>query len=253
MLTVVCWKWKPLNPDFRSKFDATHVNTLYRMVERNYAKPFRLVCITDDPSGIEDRIETFPLWDTYRTVPSPLGLDYPACYARLVAFHPDFARIVGERFVSIDLDTVIVGDVTELWDREEDFVIWENNTFKNWLPGQTLAPDAETVVTPYNGSMWMMTPGARREVYDDFDPVHSPIKTHNAQLVGSDQAWIFYRLGPKEATWTKDDGVYAWRSHLRNRNYRLPTECRIVFFQGNEDPWTASAKKKAPWIVEHYC
>jgi hypothetical protein len=52
--------------------------------------------------------------------------------------------------------------------------------------------------------------------------------------------------------WTKDDGIYVWRTHLKNRNWRLPKDARIVFFQGNEDPWDTSAREKAPWIDEHY-
>lgn len=244
MLTVVCWKWEPLNPLYRSKFHAQNVNTLCNMVERHYRRPFRMVCITDDPRYIDGRIETIPLWDTFRDVPSPLGVDYPSCYARLLAFRPEFADLVGDRFVSLDLDCVITGDVTDLWDRREDFVIWENNTRPMGQPDKPL--------TPYNGSMWMMTPGARRQVYDEFDRTISPILTHNAGFVGSDQAWFAFCLGPNEATWTKEDGVYAWRSHLKNRDYRLPPNARIVFFQGQEDPWDQSARDKAPWIAEHY-
>jgi hypothetical protein len=246
MLTVVCWKWQPVNPLYRSKFNAGHVNVLFNMVKRNYRGPFRMVCITDDPTGITDRVIAVPLWDEFRHIPSPLGVDYPACYARLRAFDRDFSRIVGDRFVSIDLDCVIAGDITDLWSRSEDFVIWENNAFHGMSPGK------DKPITPYNGSMWMMAPGARQKVYSDFDPVYSPIHTHNAGFVGSDQAWMAYCLGPNEAVWTKEDGVYSWRSHMKNRNYRLPADARIVFFQGHEDPWDQSAHDKAAWIKEHY-
>ncbi len=236
MLKVICWKWKPQNPDFRSSFDAQSVNVLYSMVKRHYRRPFEMVCFTDDAANIDHHIRTIPVWDTYSDIVSPLGVSYPSCYRRLLAFRSDMEQIVGGRFVSMDLDCVITGDITPIWDRTEDFVIWH----------------AETRNTPYNGSMWMMDPGAREQVYDQFDPLTSPALTRKLDLCGSDQAWIAHILGPDEATWGKEDGIYVWRKHLKNRMWRLPTDARIVFFQGKEDPWDQSAIDKAPWILEHY-
>lgn len=236
MLRVICWKWKPNNPEFRSKFDANSVNVLRNMLERNYSGPFKLVCFTDDPVGIDRRVEVLPIWDNWANLVSPLGVGYPSCYRRLLAFRSDMEQIVGGRFISIDLDCVITGDITPIVEREEDFIIWH----------------AETRDTPYNGSLWMMNPGAREQVYTEFDPDKSPEETRALNIVGSDQAWFVHCLGPDEATWDKEDGIYVWRTHLRNRLWQLPDDARIVFFQGNEDPWEQSAIDKAPWILEHY-
>ena len=247
MLTIVCWKWEPLNPNYRSKFDASTVNTFRSMVERHYHGPHEVVCITDNPIGIDERVRIVPLWDDFRFVQSPLGVEYPACYVRLRAFDASMHSVLGNRFISVDLDCVITNDVTDLWNRREDFVIWENNTRPFTSPGTPLKP-----ITPYNGSMWMMNAGARQQVFSDFDPHKSPIETYNAGYVGSDQAWFAHCLGPKEATWKSLDGVYSWRQHMKNRMYMLPEDARIVFFQGGEDPWDQSARDKAPWIEEHY-
>jgi hypothetical protein len=146
------------------------------------------------------------------------------------------ADIIGPRFVSVDLDTVIVNDVRPLWNREEDFVIY----------GYPLKG------TPYNGSMWMMNAGAREKVYTDFHPVKSPYLAKHAGYRGSDQAWMCYALGPKEATWGYKDGVVAWRSDLKSRDYKLPPHARIAFFQGLTDPWNKEAQQRAPWIQQHY-
>lgn len=246
MLTVVCWKWEPLNPNYRSKFTSDHVNTFAKMVDRHYKGPHEIVCITDDPIGIDPSIRIVSLWNHFRTVPSPLGVDYPACYSRLYAFDHSMRHTLGERFISVDLDCVITGDVTDLWSRREDFIIWENNTRPASFAGMPLKP-----VTPYNGSMWMMNPGCRQQVFSDFDPAMSPIETHNAGYVGSDQAWFALKI-PGEATWGKQDGVYSWRKHMKNRMYFLPEDAKIIFFQGQEDPWDQSAIDKAPWILEHY-
>ena len=159
----------------------------------------------------------------------------PSCYRRLRLFAPDPGRWLGDRFVCLDLDTVIVGDMAPLWDRPEDFVIWKSSTSGN----------------PYNGSMFLMTPGARPQVWRDFDPVWSPINTRRAGLYGSDQAWIAYILGGSETTWTQKDGVLSFRLNVE-RQRTMPDHARIVFFHGNGDPWELPIQKRYPWVKAAY-
>jgi diadenosine tetraphosphatase ApaH/serine/threonine PP2A family protein phosphatase len=235
LLSVVCWKWQPM-AGYRSKFGAEHVNTFARMVRRHLHIPHEIVCVTDNSKGIAEDIRIVPLWSDFSQLASPHGGLNPSCYRRLRAFAGDMRWTLGERFVSVDLDVVIVDDVTPLWDRPEPFVIWGDQ-----LRG-----------TPYNGSMWMMDAGARSQVFNAFDPHTSPKKTLAAKLLGSDQAWISYILGPGEKTWTKNDGVLAFRTDIRRNHGKLPAGARIVFFQGNIDPWNPIATKLSPWIKEHY-
>jgi hypothetical protein len=206
------------------------------MVARHYRDPHRFICITDDALGLHPLVEVAPLPYVFAGISNPLGAEYPSCYRRLAAFRDDFRSIAGSRFVSVDLDVVIVREVTELWNRKEDVVFWES---------PLRPPD-------YNGSMFLATAGARRMLYDDFDPFWSPRKTRDARKLGSDQGWFSYRL-PGEAVWTtRKHGIYAWNPQLRNRGYRLPPDARMVFFPGVENPWHTSAKQKAPWINDHY-
>jgi len=234
MLSVVCWKWTP--PDtYERKFEARHVNILRSMVARHYHRRFEFICFTDNPRGIDPSIRIRPISDDFSTLESPLGKHYPSCYRRLRAFKPDFRSIVGPKFVSLDLDCVLVGDVTPLWDVDEEFVIWES-----MVRGQ-----------PYNGSMWLHKCGTRSEFWDDFHPIRSPVMAKKAGYVGSDQAWLSFK-SPHELVWTKRDGVVSWMNHCKNRGWRLPPDSRIVFFQGIESPWDVSARQKAPWIDLHY-
>jgi hypothetical protein len=151
-------------------------------------------------------------------------------------FHPDAAQWFGERFVSLDLDMVITGDLTPLWHRSEEIVFWGDT---NPLPG-----------SHYNGSMVLMTAGARPQVWTDFDPKRSPHLSLASKCFGSDQGWISYRLGKGEAKWTKADGVYSFRNELK-RTRELPSNARIVVFHGSTDPWSREAEHW-PWIREHY-
>jgi hypothetical protein len=234
-LTVVCWKWTP-ERNYRSEFSADTVNCLARMVKRHYPHPHRVVCVTDDPNGIDPDIGIVKLWPDLGQLTNPHGAHQPSCYRRLKAFSEEARNWFGDRFVSVDLDCVIVGDMTPLWNRTEDFIIWSGETDRRvWC----------------NGSMWMMTAGARRRVWDTFNPKRSPYEAKRAGFFGSDQGWIAHCLGRKEATWTIKDGVYSFRVHLKAGKVPLPDDARVVFFHGKYDPWH-SMPQRLPWVKEHY-
>lgn len=233
--SVVCFKWKPQLHGYRSTFGPAAVNALRRMVARHYPHPHRFICVTDDPRGLDAGIEVVKLWDDFAQIPSPHGRQNPSCYRRLKAFAPEMASILGERFVWMDLDTVVVGDLVPLFDRPEDFVIWGETDPRSF----------------YNGSMVLMTAGARRQVLDDFNPRTSPMTAKRAGKFGSDQGWISYRLGPGEATWGREDGVYSYRVHIHPHGNRLPDNARVVMFHGKHDPWDARTNQ-VPWVREHW-
>lgn len=234
MLSFVCWKWKP--PKFYEREFTSHaVNTLYKMVKRNYSGLFEFHCFTDDKEGLLRDVRAHDVPDTFGDLESPLGVHYPSCYRRLAAFSRDFADIVGPRFVSLDLDCVVVDKLDPLFERNDDIVFWESQ-----VPNQ-----------PYNGSMWLHRSGTRTQVIDKFHPYQSPRIAREAGFVGSDQAWFSYVL-PGEPTWTKQDGVVSWQTHCKNRGWQLPPGARIVFFQGQDSPWDARVQERGRWIKEHY-
>jgi hypothetical protein len=234
MLTFVTWFWKPM-AGYRSSFCAAHVNTLARMVDRHYTAPHRFLCVTDIPDGIDSRVEVLPAWNDYADIPSPHGGKQPSCYRRLRAFHPDAAQWFGTRFVSMDLDTVITGDLAPLVDRKEPFVIWGDTNPRSW----------------YNGSLFLLTAGARPKVWTAFNPQTSPSAAKRAGKFGSDQGWISHCLGDGEATWSTSDGVYSYRVHIKPKGDVLPKNARIVNWHGVVDPWSYHAQQ-IPWVKEHY-
>lgn len=236
MISVICWRWTP-PVGYRSTFGPETVNTLRRMVARHYPHPHRFLCVTDDPRGIDGDIEIVPDRCDFADLPSPHGGRNPSCYRRLRMFHPDAAQWFGQRFVSMDLDAVISGDLTPLWHRDEDIVMW----------GDT------NPTTYYNGSMLLMTAGARSKVWTSFNPRTSPVRAKRAGQFGSDQGWISYCLGPYEAKWTRRDGVYSFRNELmKERRTALPVDARVVFFHGAYDPWNVRVQSDYPWIRQHY-
>lgn len=213
---------------------------MQRMVKRHYPHPHRFICVTDDLQNpdFSSEVELVRLWREFETLENPSYRGGPNCYVRLRAFSAEFEQIAGARFVSMDLDCVVTADLRPLWDREDDFVAWGAPT-----------PRGPAI----NGSMWLIRSGARREVYDTFNPRISPRRSNAAGCRGSDQGWIQYVLGRHQPMWTAQHGVYSYKFDLlRNHGGRLPANARVVVFHGKPDPWDADALNKSPWIAEHY-
>jgi hypothetical protein len=240
--SVVCFKWKPVLADARFSFGPETVNVLKAMVRRHYRRDVRFICVTDDASGIDQDVEIVPLWTDYADLMSPHGGRNPACYRRLKSFSAEIASVFGQRFVTLDLDCVITGDMRSVWDRPEDFIMWGDT---NPQPG-----------SHYNGSMIQMTAGSRRKVWETFDPVKSPRQAKQAGCYGSDQGWISYCLGPGEAKWTKADGVFSFRNHFQQGGNhmnlgKLPDHAKIIFFHGRVKPWSREAEQ-VPWVSQFW-
>lgn len=241
-LSILCWRWQsPVG--YRSTFAPETVYALKEMLRRHLHMPYRLICITDKPEEIKG-VETMRLWDEGREIPSPFGRHNPSCYVRLKVFAPDAGKYFGPRLVSIDLDTVIVNDITPLFERDDEFVIWGESAKERERWGE--APKQY-----YCGSMWMLKTGTRPLVWTEFDPHVTPLKAKLAGCFGSDQGVIAYTLGPNEATWGRKDGVYSWRKHIHPKGGALPPEARITFWHGKMDPWSA-AGQKYKWVRDSY-
>ena len=232
MITLVSWLWK--QQGYPIRYTAKHVNIWANMVERHITIPHRLLCITDDPTGID--IPTLPLWN-FEEIESPKwpGRCRPQAYRCLRMFDKEVGLTIGARFCSMDLDCVITGSLDSILNRTEDFLIL-------WSPQERNC---------YNSSLIIMDAGARQRVWDRFTP-YSAITASDLYL-GSDQAFIRYVLGPNETTLWNRDGIYQfYHSPGIRQSKAIPIDCRIVFFAGNRTPWDPSIKVTQPWVLKHY-
>lgn len=223
-LLVMTWLWR--QEGGRVEFTAEHVNIWAAMVRRHCSLDIEIACVTNLPEGIDPSIRIIEppgFYDDLKT--SRWRGGRPSCYRRLSMFRSDAADLFGaERFVSMDLDCVIGGNIDSILDRPEDFVICGPSQIgARWL---------------YNGSMMMMTAGARPSVYDEFTPEDAEMASR--RFVGSDQAWIAYALGDGEAIWTADHGVVRW-----NGDRSGP----LMYFPGHIKPWHCLADH---FVGEHY-
>lgn len=226
MITFVCWLWG-------DRYNAEHVNTLARMIRRHYPGSHRVVCVTNTGAGVSPSIDLVADREDFAAVPSPHGGNAPSCYRRLRLFEKDSGLTFGDRIVSIDLDCVITGDLSPLFEfRREEVVGWQDPIYGNQL----------------NGSLLLLRAGSRPQVWEEFDPIASPRFARDVGYRGSDQAWLSHWLRD-EPRWTRDDGVYSFR--VDRCAARLPADSRIVFFHGRTKPWDAEAQRVA-WVRHHY-
>ncbi len=232
MLTVVTFLW--FEPDGRHNhlyvYDAGYVNRLRSMLGRHLHLPHELVCVTDDAAGIDPRVRIVPMPAEVR------GL--PGFFQRLILFRPDAAEIFGKRTLLMDLDVVILRDITPLVDRPEDFVAWEPRLY-HMNKGQ---------YSRYNGGFILMNAGARPQVWQQFslEQAQRVLSTKHEGCV-DDQSWISHILGPDEAVWPWDGDVRSVRATS------TPEAARVVFFNGPRSPSMAEMQAEYPWIVKHWC
>lgn len=251
MITFVLWLWSGKTMgDGRVDYVADHVNRAASMIARNVTLPHEVVCVTDMPADIAPWVRIVPMWSDL----AELG----KCYRRLKVFAPAMRSVLGERIVSMDLDTVITGNIDHLFAGDEPFKIWGD---------PSRHPD-----TPYCGSLFMLTPGHRPDVFSAFDPaVALSLRAGDRLRIGSDQAWMAHMI-KGAPTWGKRDGVYSFRLDIKlkvpirgqgriagrggatqvMRNGDLPPGARIVFFHGLEDPSQTHLHVHHKWILEHW-
>ena len=204
-----------------------------------------MVCVTDDPTGIE--IETFPLWSDLNDFGNPSGKHLPSCYRRLKLFsslvQSEMDIQYDSRVVWIDLDVVFVRDVTPMFEKFK----FSDAPFVGWKGVGAHQP------TVYNGTLVMFRAGRVGHLWRDFDPKTSPQATIKARYFGSDQGWISYKMAGQAPGWSTTDGILSYSRDARpSRVVGIPPYARIISFNGKAKPWDAEVQRRSPWILDHW-
>ena len=107
MMTVATVYYQGVNvPSFSRCYTPQWVDRLYRGVARHAPEPFRFVCLTDDKYAFAEPIEQQPLLTRAWSL---------AC--------KQLYGIEADRLLLCGLDTVIVGDLTDLWAYRGDLAV----------------------------------------------------------------------------------------------------------------------------------
>lgn len=203
------------------------------MVKKHLTLPHEFVCITDKP-------ELFDLDSDIRAVAMDTSAHAPGkLFAKLWTFAPEAKEIVGKRILQLDLDTIIVGNIDAIVDRDEELVLWRNPARVPWEN-----PTKNRAL--YNTSIVLHTAGSLPHYWGDFDP--------SRPMVRDDQAWISMLAGLSMPYWDATDGLYRIArgdTPGSGVNGHLPDNARIVFAPGSEGKFDHPRVRDAnPWIAD---
>lgn len=245
MLHVILWKWVQSN--FRETYSYKHVNIVANMLRNFTTIPMRVICITDDPYGIDSPTIVFPLWKEHDNVANATGRHLPSCYRRLKLFDRATQESLeieeGDRVVSLDLDSIIVQPLDEFWKSLDE----HNGIFAGWGVRGTYH---ELV---FNGSFWSFKAGSHlQHVWSSFDPRISPRETLAKGFLGSDQSWLSMNFAKRSDVQPIRYPVFASYPREVRRMGRIDARTKIIFFHGSRKPWHQIERRQQPWIQKHW-
>ena len=209
---IICMKWG-------EKFDAGYVNRLYEMVEKNITIPHRFVCFTDNPQGINPKIETFPI--------PPLKEDGipDRMWKKLTVFNKELYDLKGTALF-LELDIIIRQSLDPFFEEEGEFLIIKDWDFPDDIIG--------------NSSVFRFEIGKHPEVLEHFYGLGTAIRKH----FKNEQAFLTYEMFEKGVLkyWNSDWCVSFKRCCLYKfpvcyfKVARDPQEAKIVIFHGKPNP-----------------
>lgn len=127
-----------------TEFNPEDLNMLKRAAFANTSQPVRFICLTDDAEGLDADIETYPIpaFDFYRDTPRA------GVWPKISLFHPDLTAYA-DLVVFIDIDTVIVGPLDDLFDDPGDALTMLTCGEKWRTMREDVAPEPATGVMTY--------------------------------------------------------------------------------------------------------
>lgn len=220
------------------------------MALRNTSRPFRLVCFTDDPTGIREEVDIrmmpeFDLPERMRFHP----------FRRMFIFQEKLDGLEGN-LLHLDLDLLVTGSIDDFFDYkpELDFIVAENWT----QPGKQIG----------NMSVFRFRVGALTKVWERFRP--DPMAM--MKLYRNSQTFVCRTLGKIDffpTEWClsfKHSLIPCWPLNFFKAPV-LPKNTKIVAFTGKPDineaasgKWPVSSVWKklykhvrpTNWIKDHW-
>ena len=113
---IVCMKWG-------NKYGPEYVNILHNMVKRNMTQPFRFICLTEHPEGIDSDVDVLPL-PAFED-PAPEYYKHCQAWRKLSLFDEPLYDIQG-KILFLDLDVVIIDNIDCFFDYSSKLAIIEN-------------------------------------------------------------------------------------------------------------------------------
>jgi len=218
------------------KYSSEYVNILHRMVKRNITLDYQMVCLTDDPRGIDPEVVTYSL-------PKDLG----GWWVKPYMYSKDLP--IQGTILYMDLDVVLSGNIDKLF---------------TYHPGKwCVIRDFTRAMRPkwakYNSSVVRFQTGQLDHVWTDFkDDFRNIMKRMHG-----DQDWLYER--DNSAILWPDSWIQSWKWEIRKDRHLAPglkggrklktienvtpnVECCICVFHGDPNPHNCDD----PWVKENW-
>ena len=259
MQTIVCMKWGTLYP-------SVFVNNLYSSIQRNTQRETRLICYTDDSTGIDSGVITVPLPD----VPVPDRVSREP-WRKLGLWRSDLSdgdSVLSGDILFFDLDVVITGSIDKFFDyRRGEFCV-----IREWIPiSRVLYKWPEWFQRVGNTSVFRFPFGKYSFIFDDYnsnpDLVLDNHRTEQNYVSSMIKDRLFWPKGLCESY--KHSLLPFWPLNFF-MSAKLPSFTSCVVFMGEPNPddaaigryplkskkhlWRRIYKYNRPalWINEHW-
>ena len=245
MITIVTMKWdrQKTGESIPSQdvvaYGRDHVIRHYNMCKKWMTGSFNYTLYTDEmyddlPSGI-NQLPLFPTFEKH--------FDRGGCFHRMYLFSKEFYDATGP-FVSMDLDMVITGPISSLFDTTQPFIYYKmkGGNGNGWR---------------MNNGMFFINSDGLNEVWKLFDTRTDEVIA-NRNGSGTDQGVTNAVIGNLHeiACWQQGmlgPGIYDLRQDfLQEDVIALPKGCRIVMCPGPRDPSQEVLRNTFPWMKTEY-
>ncbi|MBZ7921657.1 hypothetical protein LAC81_07665 [Ensifer adhaerens] len=191
-----------------TKYCAADVNRLTRSIRRHADRSVNILLFTDDPAGV-DGVNVFRL---------PADENLIGWWWKVWLFS------AGIPFLYLDLDCVVVGDITSLHRPDRSLTILKDP----WQAG-------------FNSSV-MSTDGSLTRIWQSFKVSNAMKEMHG------DQDWITEQV--PDAALYQDGLCRSFKAEMQEFD-RPPADCRLVYFHGKPKPLDA-LMRGASWIRDEW-
>lgn len=222
MVNIICLKWG-------TRYPATFTNILYASVKRHLHRPFRFVCFTEDPSGLNPAIDAQP----FPPNPSPEHFpSWPCIWVKLALFQNGLANLQGPTLF-FDVDVVIQEDIDCLF----DYLPGKNCIIHNWIERRKSLFRKRPRIG--NSSCFRFEAGKSQYIYDTF--LREIDDALDRSKYTTEQAFMTHAMGDNLNWWPEDWIKSFKRSCIPWFPFNLfiaprKPKTKVLVFHGKPDP-----------------
>jgi hypothetical protein len=241
---IVTLKWG-------NRYPADYVNKLLSAVRRHLSGDFRFVCFTDDATGLDPKIETFPIPDI--DIPEHKIL---SGWRKLCLFRDDLP-LEGE-CLFLDLDIIITGPLDQFFTYQPEKIA----IIHNWVHWRKSIFGKRPEIG--NSSVFRWQANKHGHVVEQY----LAEKDWALETFHPPQSYLSHCIREHMVYWP-DAWVKSFKRHCRPIfplnlmiEPHLPKEASIIAFHGKPDPDEAAVGYKgkrphhkvlpAKWILQHW-